>query len=183
MRSLRLFLALVLLAPAIPAGAQSSPASTTVILVRHGEKMAEPAADPLLTAAGSARAEALAAALKGAHVDAIVTTQFQRTRLTAAPEAASLGLTPEVVDARAPSHAQAVADAVLKHRGQTVLVVGHSNTVPAIVAALGAPKPADICDGDYDDLFVVTIPAQGVPRVVHAKYGAPARDAGCAAMK
>ncbi len=183
MRTLRLLLALVLAAPAHLAGAQSSPAgTTTVIVVRHAEKLAEPAADPLLTPAGTARAAALAAALQDAHVDAVITTQFQRSRLTAAPSATAFALVPEVVDARAPNHAQAVAAAALSHRGRTVLVVGHSNTVSAIVAALGAHEPGPLCDGDYDDLFVVTVPPTGPARVVHAHYGAAARDAGCRAM-
>ncbi len=159
--------------------------STTVILVRHAEKEAEPAADPALTAAGRSRADALADLLKDAGITAVVSTQFQRTRLTSAPTAAEFKLTTEVVDARAPQHARAVADSVLaKHRGQTVLVVGHSNTVPAIVAALGAAQPAAICDAEYDNLYVVTVPPSGAATVVRARYGAASPvDASCREMK
>jgi broad specificity phosphatase PhoE len=159
--------------------------STTVIVVRHAEKEAEPAADPALTAAGSARAQALVQVVKDANVRAIVSTQFARTRTTVAPAAASLGLTTEIVDARAPDHVTALAANVLaKHRGETVLVVGHSNTVPAIVAALGAPRPANICDAEYDNVYVVTIPPTGAATVVHAKYGAASpTDESCRAMK
>lgn len=169
----RTFAALIALSSAI--GAQGTPApSTTVIVVRHGERAAEPAADPILTPAGSARADALAELVKDAGVKAVVSTQFQRTRLTVAPTAAKLGLTAQVMDARAPGHARMVADSVLaKHRGQVVLVAGHSNTVPDIVAAFGAPKPADICDAGYDNLFIVTVPASGPASVVRLRYGAP----------
>ncbi|MBA3672485.1 MAG: histidine phosphatase family protein [Gemmatimonadaceae bacterium] len=146
---------------------------TTVILVRHAEKEAEPAADPALTAAGRSRADALAEMVKHAGVDAIVSTRFQRTRLTAAPVAALLGLTVEIIEPRAPTHARDVADAILaRHRGGTVLVVGDSNTVPAIVAALGAALPPPICDAQYDNVYVVTIRPERKATLVRARYGA-----------
>ena len=64
------------------------------------------------------------------------------------------------------------------------LVVGHSNTIPAIVTALGAPQPPPICDSQYDDLYVVTMGATRPAHVIRARYGAPSpTDAGCAAMK
>jgi broad specificity phosphatase PhoE len=72
----------------------------------------------------------------------------------------------------AAQHAKAVADQVLKHAGGTVLVVGHSNTVPAIIGALGAPQPRDLCDSEYDQLFVVIIGDAGPPRLVRSRYGA-----------
>jgi len=166
---IRALAALIALAPI--AGAQSAPANnTTIILVRHGEKAAEPAADPPLTAAGAARAEALADAVRDAGVNAIVSTQFQRTRQTVAPTAAKLGITAGVIDARLT--ARATADTLLaRYRGRTVLLAGHSNTVPAIVAALGVPQPADICDAGYDNMFVVTIPASGTPSVTRLHFG------------
>ena len=149
--------------------------TTTVIVVRHAEKNAEPAADPELSTSGAARAQALADMVRSAHVQAVISTQFQRTRQTAAPTAGALGLSTEIVDARAPQHARLVADSILtRHRGQTVLVVGHSNTVPDIVAALGAPRPADICDAGYDNMFVVTVPASGPASVTQLHYGAKA---------
>ena len=158
---------------------------TTVILVRHAEKAAEPAADPGLTAAGEARARALIAVARDAGVTAVVTTQFVRTKATAQPIAAALGITPEVVDARATQHAQEVARTILaKHSGEVVLVVGHSNTIPAIVAALGAAQPPPICDSEYDGLYVVTVPASGSARVIRARYGEPTPAAeGCGAMR
>src|SRR4051812_43734713 len=74
---------------------------TTVILVRHAEKGTQPANDPPLTAAGEARARALLEAVKDAGVTAIITTQFARTKGTAAQVATSLGITSEVVPASA----------------------------------------------------------------------------------
>jgi broad specificity phosphatase PhoE len=166
---IRALAALIALAPV--ARAQTAPAvNTTIILVRHAEKAAEPAADPPLTAAGAARAEALLDAVRDAGVNAIVSTQYQRTRQTVAPTAAKLGIAAEVIDARV--SARATADTLLaRYRGRTVLVAGHSNTVPAIVAALGVPQPADICDAGYDNMFVVTIPPSGAASVTRLHFG------------
>ena len=186
-----LFIAFAAISACAPPVVQTSSAldpagTTTVIVVRHAEKAAEPANDPPLTSAGQARAAALVDALRAFPVKAVVSTDFARTRSTAAPLAASRGLTTELVDARAPDHARAVAAGVLaRHRGETVVVVGHSNTVPDIVAALGAPKPAPICDAEYDNLFVVRVPASGgAATVERRRYGAASvLDAACASMR
>ncbi len=142
----------------------AAPTHTTVILVRHAEKAAAPKDDPVLSDAGMARARALAVALRDAGVQAILTTHFQRTRMTAQPLADALGVKPEIAD-------ENVAEAIRqRHAGQVVLVVGHSNTVPEIIKALGARAPPAICDEEYDRLFVVTLDAAA--RVVQARYGA-----------
>lgn len=184
MPRLRLLLALLALpfaAPAAvaqgtaPASAVTQPATTTIILVRHGEKAAVPGNDPPLSAAGEARSLALLETVRRAGVQAVVTTQLQRTRLTAAPTARELGLTHEEVPAGGDvaAHARAVAEHVLsRHAGRTVLVVGHSNTLPAIITALGAGPMPEIDESVYDDYFVVLRPATGPARLVHARYGA-----------
>ncbi|MEO7083383.1 MAG: histidine phosphatase family protein [Gemmatimonadaceae bacterium] len=156
----------------------------TVLVVRHAEKAATPADDPPLTAEGQARAHALLAAVRDAHIGAIITTQLLRTRSTAEPTAMALGIKPEVVNAGGATHVQDVVAAIRAHVGKTVLVVGHSNTVPAIIEALGAKRPAAICDSQYDDLFIVTISADGTAGVVHANYGVRAPpDPSCATMR
>ncbi|MFI5244337.1 MAG: SixA phosphatase family protein [Gemmatimonadales bacterium] len=171
----RLFLALACI---ILAGAHASAQSgtTLVILVRHAEKAAEPAADPSLTPAGTTRARALATALANVRVEAVITTELARTRETARPLAQGRGLTPEVVHTGArDAHANAVALAVRAHAGQTVLVVGHSNTIPAIIAALGGPKLPDICDTQYSSLFVLVV-GEGRADLVISSYGAASSD-------
>jgi broad specificity phosphatase PhoE len=157
---------------------------TVVLLVRHAEKADQPAQDPPLTPEGRARAEALALVARDAGVAAIITTQYARTRETAAPVARATGITADVVTAGSGvQHPQAVASAARKHAGKTVLVVGHSNTIPAIVGALGAPRPPDLCDAEYDALFVVVIGDAGAPRLVKSRYGTPTPvGEGCAAM-
>ena len=180
---MRLFLPLAMLVCCAAATEPAAQQATTVILVRHAEKAAAPADDPPLSAPGQARARALLEVARDAGVSAVITTQFARTRDTARPVLDELKLSPEVVDARSATHAQDVANAVRKHAGKTVLVVGHSNTVGKIIEALGAKAPPPICDQDYDDLYVVTIPAEGAARLIHSRYGEPAHAAErCAAV-
>src|SRR6185437_7476198 len=163
----RSLLALVLLIGLrLPAAAQ-----TTVILVRHAEKAATPANDPPLTAEGEARARALAKIARDDRVTAIIMTQYLRTRETARPAAESLHIMPEVVNAGGPDHAAEVARRIrTEHAGQVVLVVEHSNTIPAIIKALGAPEPAPICDNEYDGVYTVLISATGSAVEMKSRY-------------
>ena len=168
-------------------GAAPSPAapSTVVLLVRHAER-APGSGDVPISDAGQARAAALADVGKVAGVSAIITTQFQRTQQTAAPLAIALGLTPVVVGtgAEAAKHVADVAAAVRAQAGKTVLVVGHSNTIPAIIAALGGPRFKDYCEPEYDNLVVMVLDAEAGVRTVRTKYGAATPvDPACASMR
>lgn len=156
---------------------------TVVVIVRHAEKAAQPANDPPLTETGRVRAEALVAALQGAQVGVVMHTPTTRTRDTAMPIARALGLAPEVLPlgGPAPVHAEMVAQAVQKHAGKTIVVVGHSNTVMRYIEALGGPKLPDLCDHQYDGLYTLVI-AHGETRLVTSRYGPenPAQTAPCA---
>ena len=129
-----------------------------VILVRHAERadagMAAaklPGADPELSDAGKARAAALAALLKDAKLTAIFTTEYKRTRDTAQPLATATGIAAAVVDSK---DAAGLIGKVKASAGN-VLVVGHSNTVPDVIKALGVSEPVAIADDQFDNLFVV----------------------------
>lgn len=163
------------------------PNTITVYLVRHGEKSTAVPNDPNpdLSTAGWARANALATKLHSAGVSAIIATQLKRTQETAEPLAAQLRLNAEVVTVGGPAHADSVAAAIRRHRGETVLVVGHSNTIAPIIAALGGPKLPNLCDSEYSSLFVVTLTGSAAPVVVRRHYGAPdpAPDSACVAMQ
>lgn len=175
MRTLALLLACLLVSAAAP---PQEP--LTVIIVRHAERAPEPADDPVLTSAGRARAEVLAAALAHADVRAIFVTEYARTQLTAAPLARRIGSAPRVRPVRGrplDEEVRALAELIRReHAGSTVLVVGHSNTVPAIAAALGAPRLPDLDESEYDTMLVLHI-TQTATRLVRARYGAgePAR--------
>jgi len=173
---LRPLLLLGSLAAAAPLAAQDS---TVVVLVRHAEKAVVEAGnnDPPLSEAGSARAVALREALGEMHFDAVIATERQRTQATAGPLAQAHGLTPEIVSLRhGAAHVDSVAAAVRRHAGHTVLVVGHSNTVPAIVHALGGPKLPDLCEPQFSNLFVVVLKPGAEPRYERRTYGAPDPD-------
>lgn len=146
--------------------------STTVIVIRHAEKEAVNP-DPPLSAAGQARAELLArmyGAVQGAgRIDAIYVSDTQRSRMTAAPLASRLRLTPIV----APSDdSKALAHRVLSdNSGKRVLIVGHSNTVPLLVGALsGRDDIPKIDDQDYSEMYIVTVPRIGHANVLRLNY-------------
>ena len=145
----------------------------TVIVVRHAEKAAEPASNPGLSAAGVARAAALDSTLADAKVTAILVTPYRRNTETAAPIAARFGLTPIVVPITAQGgvtlHATTMA-AKARELGGTVLIVGHSNTVGAVVEALGGPKVGNLPDSEYTLLWTVVVGEDGV-RVVRSRFG------------
>lgn len=152
---------------------------TTVVIVRHAEK-ADASRDTALSATGKARAEALASALESAGVGAVYATQFQRTRLTAEPLARRLNLSTveRPVGEDVPAHARDLAREVLaKEKGKTVLIVGHSNTVPELVKAFSGVTVAPLKEEDFDQIFVVVVPPSGPARLFKTRYGAPASAA------
>jgi phosphohistidine phosphatase SixA len=138
--------------------APASDAVGLVFLVRHAERAdagmeaAKVAgADPELSEAGLARANALAMLLKDAKITAILTTKFRRTRDTAQPLAKAAGIAAVVID---PMDAAGLVDKVKAAAGN-VLIVGHTNTVPDAIKALGVTEPVTIGDDEFDNLFVV----------------------------
>jgi len=144
-----------------------------VLLVRPAERDAG-SADPPLSAAGLARAGAFVDVAVDAGIGRIYTTELRRTRETAAPIAARLGVEPAIVPVgrgAAPAHAWAVVPLVREHAGEVVLVVGHSNTVRLIVEPLGGDPGPEIPDDEYDRLYVLTVPSTGPARTIRARYG------------
>ena len=163
----RLFLALAfMLAGATMASAQ------TVIVVRHAEKTAD-SVDPGLSEAGQARAAELAQALSGAGVTHVFVTPLARTRGTAAPTAQAAGLQSIDVDlgGGVSTHVGRIVEQVRAlPQESVVLIVGHSNTVPAIVRGLGG-EAAEMTECEYDRLTVLRLRDDGAS-TVRARYGA-----------
>ncbi|OYQ35807.1 hypothetical protein CHU95_05895 [Niveispirillum lacus] len=149
MRGGATLLASLMLLMALPAMAQE------IILVRHAEKSTEQ--DPGLTPAGQARAQTLADMLRATPPTMILTSHARRTRDTAAPAAVQAGVTAEVVPippGDMPTHIRLTADKLSGLRpGQVALVVGHSNTVPALIKALGGPPVPDLPECAFDRLY------------------------------
>lgn len=126
-----------------------------VVLVRHAEKSTE--TDPGLTPAGQARAQSLADLLRATPPTMILTSQARRTRDTGAPTAAQAGVTAEVVPippGDIPTHVKQLAEklATLKP-GQVALVVGHSNTVTPLIAAMGGPTLPNLPECAFARLY------------------------------
>ncbi|RZL14310.1 MAG: histidine phosphatase family protein [Hymenobacter sp.] len=152
--------------------ATAKPPVTTIYLVRHGEKDPTPGlADPLLTPAGEARAQLLAQRLARRHPVALFTTDTRRTRATLAPLAQATNLTPLVYNAQ---DANGFAIQLYKeYAGRTVVVVGHSNTLLSLLAALGVTAPMrEIKDDEFDYLFKVELRPSQPARLAVSRYGA-----------
>jgi broad specificity phosphatase PhoE len=149
----------------------AQPVVSTVVLVRHAEPASGSSDDPGLSPAGRKRADDLAIALRDRTIAAIVVSPFRRTQETARPIAGALRLTPVIVPLTSiDAHVQSLAEQVRRHAGKTVLVVGHSNTVPLLVAALGGPPMASLCEDTFDRLFVLTT-SDGKTSVARSLYG------------
>lgn len=144
--------------------------TATFIVVRHAEKV-DASRDPDLSAAGQARARALAARLGALPLAAAYATEFKRTGQTLGPTAQAGGLAMTAYAAAEPAAAFA-ARLRAEHPRGTVLVAGHSNTVPDIVAALCRCAVAPMPDHEYDRLSTIRIGADGQPRLLVERYGA-----------
>ena len=166
----RLVLTAVLIALATAARGQQA-----ILLVRHAEKAtdANEASVPL-SEAGTARAARLAELLKTAGVTAVYATDTVRARKTAEPLAKAAGLEVRIYaprDADGKPAPRLLVDRLKKEEPQgVVLVVGHSNTVPEVLAALGYAAKVEIPSTQFDDLFLVVPKAEGPPSVLRLKY-------------
>ncbi|MEP7008728.1 MAG: phosphoglycerate mutase family protein [Acidobacteriota bacterium] len=159
--------------PAAAASAQI----TTLVIVRHAEKATDDPRDPTLSPAGQERAQDLAKALDGAAVSAVYVTEFKRTRLTAEPTAQHFALTIETRprgDQQPDVYATDQVGKILKkNAGKVVLIVGHSDTVPAMVKVLTGKTVPPIEETEFDRLYVVEVPKTGPARLIATRYGRP----------
>ena len=165
--------------------AQLAAAGQVIFVVRHAERADRPAAaapapsgraqaphgmmianDVPLNAAGRERAQRLAATLRSAGIKHIFTTEYQRTRQTAAPLAEALHVKPVLTAAK---DLDPLA-AALKRLKEPALVVGHADTVPELLKKLGVAGEITIGDAEYDNLFVVVRGATGPPTLIRLRY-------------
>lgn len=145
---------------------QAAQPSHTIFLVRHAEKTKAPS-DPELSEAGQQRAWALAGLLRDAGISRIYSTDYARTRDTAAPLAKVLNLEVEFYQ---PKELERLADQLGSQSGRQ-LVVGHSNTTPELVSLLGGDPGTEIQESvEYDRLYLVTLQGDQVTTVL-MRYG------------
>jgi phosphohistidine phosphatase SixA len=143
----------------LTSGCAAVVAQHPIYLVRHAERAEMPKDDPPLSETGRARAAALADALSAARIATIITTQLLRTQQTG--EAVALRSdartikVPAVRGELAAHVAAVVAEAKRARARAPVLVVGHSNTVSEVAAALGAAKLPALCETSFSHLWIL----------------------------
>lgn len=136
---------------------ESSREITTYYFVRHAEKDRSNASekDAHLTDAGHIRAQDWSVILQHIRFDAVYATNFNRTRETGQPTATRNGIKIDTYTTTSTSYNAAFKTAT---KGKTVLIVGHSNTIPDFVnAVIGTKKYVDIDDANNGNLYIVTI--------------------------
>jgi broad specificity phosphatase PhoE len=158
MKHLALILSIPLL---LVAGANAAP---VVFIVRHGEKASAGGKDPELSVQGQKRADALANILKDSQITAVFVTEFKRTQETAAPTAKAAHVNPTVV----PANDTGVLVEKLRTLNGNALVVGHGNTIPDLLKALGIAAAVSIPEDDYGEIFAVVL--GDAPQLVRLHY-------------
>ena len=144
-------------------------AQQAIFVLRHAERVEYESPDGVLSEAGEARARVLARLLGDAGVTAIYISDRKRTSQTAQPLAELLHITPTVVSG------QDQVEATLRlvragDRDGIVVIVGHSNTVPRFLKALGYSDEVAIGEREHDDIFVVLPLTNGRATVVRLNY-------------
>ncbi|HET6628213.1 MAG TPA: phosphoglycerate mutase family protein [Woeseiaceae bacterium] len=155
-----------------------SQATTTIIFVRHAEKAAVPAGDPGLSPAGERRVAELTQQMLEvdvvAGVDVIYATPYRRALETVRPLAEALDVPIHRYDPR-PEDLEAFLEGIVdQYKGEIILVVGHSNTIPEMIAELGGSKNVPpIAEDEYDNIYILAIPWFGKTKTLRLRYGEP----------
>lgn len=165
------FVALALPGCSAPASEDAPPEASVVFLVRHSERAEDGTNNPHISEAGQDRAALLARMLKDARIDHIYSTDYFRTLETVEPLRAELGAEVEIYD---PGDLEGFAARLLKTPGRH-LVVGHSDTTPALVEALGGDPGAPYELMEYDRFYVLSFGAGSVHTIL-LRFGEPGPD-------
>jgi len=128
-------------------------AAPVIFIVRHAEKTRASDNDPDLSLQGQKRADSLAHILKDSQITSVFVTEFKRTQETAAPTAKAAHVSSTMIPA---SDVGALVEELRALNGN-VLVVGHGNTIPDLLKALGIATPVSIPEDDYSEIFVVLL--------------------------
>jgi phosphohistidine phosphatase SixA len=150
-------------------------AQQAAFVVRHAEKASESNDPPVpLSQTGAARARRLAVLLRNAGIAEIYSTDFVRTRATAAPLAEALKLPIRIYAAKdalgKPTAGPLLDQLTRRGRNEVVLIVGHSDNVPVILKGLGCEQEIAIAGNEYDNLFVVVPRGSGPPLLLRLQY-------------
>ena len=153
----------------LPGSDEGNPGPVVVYLVRHAERADDGTNDPPLALAGQIRVRVLRQLLSDAGLTHVYTTDWKRTRDTARPFAEALGAEPVIYD---PRQLEVLAASIRGTPGAH-FVAGHSNTTPALVAALGGDPSDPIDELEYDRLYIVVIAPGQPPVTTLLRFGEP----------
>ena len=128
----------------------------TIILVRHAEKDASDptSANPQLSAEGKKRAERFARLIKKYKPRRIYATNYLRAAQTAEPIANLRKIPVQTYDAG--KLAELVTEITSFKKGRRIIVVGHSNTTPALANLLiKENKYKQMPDTEYGKIWII----------------------------
>jgi broad specificity phosphatase PhoE len=128
-------------------------AAPVVFIVRHAEKASTGGKDPDLSVDGQKRADALAHMLKDSQITSVFVTEFKRTQETAGPTARAAHVSPTLIPA---NDIDGLVEKLRALNGNA-LVVGHGNTIPDLLKAVGIATPVSISEDDYTEIFAVLL--------------------------
>ncbi len=131
----------------------SAMAGQTIYLIRHAEKLKDGNPDPALTPIGEKRAASFAEYFAGKGLKAVYSSDTLRTRSTAAPTAQAYELPVIIYD---PRNLKEIAT-VAQEKGDTLLIVGHSNTTAKLANILTGGEMADMQDHHYDRIYIISL--------------------------
>lgn len=129
---------------------------TTYYLIRHAEKDSGNPEDknPNLSEIGLQRAESWTKILKQVSFDAVYSTDYNRTKQTAAALSKANNIETTIYDLKTFNFEQFKAET----KGKTIIIVGHSNTTPMFINAfVGEKKYQTIKENNYSNLYTITI--------------------------
>jgi 2,3-bisphosphoglycerate-dependent phosphoglycerate mutase len=127
--------------------------TTTIYLIRHAEKV-DNSKNPDLSEDGIKRANHWNEVFSAINFDAVYSTNFNRTQHTAAPIAKKNSVEIKIYDPKTMN----LENIKKEHVGQTILIVGHSNSTADLVINLINQNiyPA-IDETTFGNLYIVTI--------------------------
>ncbi|MDR9416744.1 MAG: phosphoglycerate mutase family protein [Gracilimonas sp.] len=142
---------------------------TTIILVRHAEKV-DNSTDPDLSEVGYERVERFTSMFQNVPIDAIFSTDFKRTLETATPLAEMNNL--EIQYCEYQNASLEVEKWIQEHNGDTILISGHSTTTPSVANAILGEEHFEnnFEESDYGNILIITISSDGDEKLLHLRY-------------
>jgi phosphohistidine phosphatase SixA len=162
---MRILVAVILMA-GLAVSCSNRNESKVIYMVRHAEKDVVPENNPPLTTDGVIRSVDLASWFKEIEIDTIFSTDYVRMRETAKPVAEAKNLELSIYEAK---DFDGFAKKLKELKVDTIVVVGHSNTILEQIEALGLERPQkEIKENEYDKIFELRV---GSKEVITHSYG------------